>query len=65
MPLNINTFLAQHLLTSDSLLDNEADDRTYRVQQVIRHPSYNTKTLDYDVAILKLRGNTRGYPHIR
>lgn len=46
-------------------LDNEADERTYRVQRVIRHPSYNTRTLDYDVAILKLRGNTRALPHIR
>ena len=62
--MKLNMFLALYILVSVSFLDNEADDRTYRVQRFIRHPSYNTKTLDYDVAILKLRGNTRGYPHI-
>ena len=50
---------------SPSPTDSEANERTYRVSRVIRHPSYNKRTLDYDIAILRLRGHTRTYPHIR
>ncbi|KAK9307031.1 hypothetical protein QLX08_002483 [Tetragonisca angustula] len=44
---------------------NKDQGTSYRVKRIIRHPSYNSRTIDFDVALLEIDGTISFGPSVR